>query len=159
MVYTGRKTQRLVLGDTTVTRKYHRSLLLLYQQQSLVGEGHSGGVGGHVARRCWHHLVLLGVRRGRRLGAAARQSRQEGALLRTPRTAGVVVQSGGRPVLAPEGDCALARLSHDASARDQPAEALAVGEGVARADGAPGAATREWARQSLLGARPRTPLH
>ena len=77
----------------TVTWKYHRSLLLLYQQQSLVGEGHSGVVGGHVARRCWHHLVLLGVRRGRRLGAAARQSRQEGALLGTPRTAGVVVQS------------------------------------------------------------------
>ena len=66
---------------------------------------------------------------------------------------------GGHPVLAPEGDCALARLPHDAPARDQPAEALAVGEGVARADGAPGAATREWARQPLLGARPRTPLH
>ena len=102
MVYTGRKSQRLVLLFTlnkilwgTVTWKYHRSLLLLYQQQSLVGEGHSGVVGGHVARRCWHHLVLLGVRRGRRLGAAARQSRQEGALLGTPRTAtaGVVVQS------------------------------------------------------------------
>ena len=66
---------------------------------------------------------------------------------------------GGRPVLAPEGDCALARLPHDAPARDQPAEALAVSEGVARADGAPGAATREWARQPLLRARPRTPLH
>ena len=66
---------------------------------------------------------------------------------------------GGRPVLAPERDGALARLPHDAPARDQPAEALAVGEGVARADGASGAATREWARQSLLGAGPRAPLH
>ena len=71
----------------------------------------------------------------------------------------LVLLPGGRPVLAPERDGALARLPHDAPARDQPAEALAVGEGVARADGAAGAATREWTRQSLLGAGPRAPLH